>query len=139
MFKNYFFLGLTVAAFSSIGALAYATFYNKTLFDFSLVVGNVAIVSTCVLVSFIAAFGCWFATKNVKKWGEFLFNLIFSSVTMFSILFTLKFQIPPTVLKEITAINFEGVEMFFPIYVIPMHFVPLLTWFTFKPLFFKNI
>lgn len=138
MFKKYLILGIVTAVLSSAGAVAYAIFFNKNLFDFSTAVGPVSITAACSFVSVFAAVSAFAADKVLKSWGEFVFNLIFSIGTMGSILLPINFEFPPNMLALVQAVNFEGVESFFPIYVIPMHFFPILVWVTLKPLFFRN-
>jgi hypothetical protein len=138
MFKKYFFLGLTTGVVSSAGSIAYSSFYNQNLFDFSLVVGPVMILATCMFVSVAASVVSWLFDKVLKSWGEFFFNSIFAVVSMASVLLPMNFEIPPVLLEKLQAANFEGVEMFFPIFAIPMHFFPVLSWFALKPLFFRK-
>lgn len=138
MFKKYLILGIVTSVLASAGAVAYSMFFNKNLFDFSLAAGPVTITAACTFASIFAAVSAFAADKVLKSWGEFVFNLLFSIVSMGSILFPINFEFPPNLLALVQAVNFEGVEAFFPIYVIPMHFFPILVWVTLKPLFFRN-
>jgi hypothetical protein len=138
MFKKYFILAIVASVLSSAGALAYGMFFNKNLFDFSMAVGTLSIATACTTVSIFAAIMAYAADKVLKSWSEFVFNLIFSVGSMASILSPINYQFPPNILTKIQEVNFEGVESFFPIYVIPMHFFPVLVWVTLKPLFFRN-
>lgn len=138
MFKKYFILGIVASVLSSAGAVAYGMFFNKNLFDFSIAVGPLSIATACTTVSIFAAIMAYAADKVLKSWSEVVFNLIFSVGSMASILSPINYQFPPNILTKIQEVNFEGVESFFPIYVIPMHFFPVLVWVTLKPLFFRN-
>lgn len=138
MFKRYFILGLVASVLSSAGAVAYGTFFNKNLFDFSMAVGPLSIATACTTITLFACFTAFAADKVLKSWSEFVFNLFFSVFSMLSVLGPMNFQFPPDILAKIQEVNFEGVESFFPIYVIPMHFFPILVWVTLKPLFFRN-
>ncbi len=138
MFGKALLLGIITAIFSSFGAILYGNFYNTNLFDFSMVIGPVSIVTVCVIISVFAAFGFWLSEKVFKSWGEFVFNLLFCLGTMGSILSPINFQFPPAILEQVHAINGVDTEMFFPIYAIPMHFFPVLVWMTFKPLFYRK-
>jgi hypothetical protein len=138
MFKKYLILGIVAAVLSSAGAVFYGIFFNKNLFDFSIAVGPISITAACTFVSIFAAVAAWAADKALKSWSEFVFNLLFSIGTMASIMFPINFQFPKNILILIQGINFEGVESFFPIYAIPMHFFPVLVWVTLKPLFFRK-
>jgi tellurite resistance protein TehA-like permease len=138
MFKNYFFLGIATGIVASGGSIAYSSFYNHELFDFSLVVGPVMIVATCLFVAVAASVVAWVFDKVLKSWGEFVFNSFFAVVSMASIMLPIKFEIPPALLTQLHESTFEGVEMFFPIFAIPMHFFPVLSWFALKPLFFRK-
>ena len=86
MFGKALLLGIVTAIFSSLGAILYGNFYNTNLFDFSMVIGPVAIVAVCVIISVFAAFGFWLSEKVFKSWGEFVFKLLFCLGTMGSIL-----------------------------------------------------
>lgn len=138
MFKHYFFTGLCTAIFASAGAILYASFYNKNLFDFSMVVGTTQIISICTGVGIIAAIGAWLFNRLLKSWGEFAFNALFCMVTMGSILIPIEYSFPEALLEKVHAVNGPDSEMFFPIYVIPLHFFPVLAWMSFKPLLFRN-
>jgi hypothetical protein len=138
MFKRFLILGVLTAVLSSAGAIAYGTFYNKNLFDFSLAVGPIMIAATCTFVSIFAACSAWLSNRVLGSWGEFAFNLLFSLGSMASVLMPINYEFPPQVLTEIQEVNFEGVESFFPVYTIPMHFFPVLVWISLKPLFFKK-
>lgn len=138
MFGRYLFLGITTSLFASAGAIMYGTFFNQNLFDFSMVVGPVAIVATCTMVSVFGAIMSWLAEKLLRSWGEFVFNFFFSVGTMASILGPINFQFPQEVLEKVHEVNGPDTEGFFPSFAIPMHFFPLLVWFALKPLFFRK-
>ena len=138
MFKRALFLGILSAILSSVGAFAYGKFYNENLFDFSMVIGPVSIISTCTFVSIFAAISFWFAEKVLMNWGEFVFNLLFALGSMASVITVLNFNFSPELLEQIHEVNGSDTEVFFPSYAIPMHFFPVLVWMTFKPLFYRN-
>lgn len=138
MFKRYFFLGLTAGIVATAGSIAYSSFYNQNLFDFSLVIGPVMIIVSCLFISIMAATVAWLFDKVLKSWGEFFFNSFFAVGSMASVLLPINFEVPSALLEQLHAINFEGVEIFFPIFAIPMHFFPVLSWFALKPLFFRK-
>lgn len=139
MFRRYLFMGILTAIIASICAVGYASFYNSMFFNFSAVVGNISIVAACFVASILICIGAHFVTKAMPKRGEFLFNVLLTILTFVSIFMVLSFDIPPAILAQIMAMNdgLEGLEVFFPIYVIPMHFFPAMIWFSLRPLFFK--
>ena len=126
LFKKSLFLGITTAAFASLGAVLYAKFYNDTINDYSKILSYSAIAATC---TFIAIFVCvifWAALRVLKAWGEFIFNLLFAVGSMASIMYPLTAQV-------------QGDDFgYFVVYTIPLHFFPVLAWFAFKPLFFRS-
>jgi hypothetical protein len=138
MFKRFLLMGITTAVLSSAGAIAYGTFYNKNLFDFSPAVGPIMIAATCTFVSILAACAAWISEQTPGNWGEFVFTTLFCAGSMASVLGPINYEFPPALLAELHESNFEGVESFFPVYAIPMHFFPVLVWVSLKPLFFSK-
>lgn len=126
MFGKSLALGIITAILSSIGAILYGNFYNVNLFDYSMVVGPIAIATTCTFVSVFAAVSFWLSNLILKSWGEFVFNLLFCLGSMVSILLPINANIE------------HEIPDFFPVFAIPMHFFPVLVWMSFKPLFFRN-
>lgn len=138
MLIRYLLLGLTSAIFASAGALFFANHYNTTLFDFSMVVDSVSIVAACSFTLLLAGFGAWFSQWLLKRWGEFLFNALFSFVTMSSVVFVMGYMMTPAVLEKVHEINGPDTEMFFSSFAMPLHFFPILSWFALRPLFVKT-
>ena len=125
-FKKFLFLGITTAVFASLGAVLYAKFYNDTINDYSPILSYLSIAAACTFVAIFACIAFWASTIVLKAWGEFVFNFLFAAGSMISILHPLTAQV-------------EGDDFdYFMVYAIPLHFFPVLTWFAFKPLFFRE-
>lgn len=126
LFKKSLFLGITTAAFASLGAVLYAKFYNDTINDYSRILSYTSIAAACTFVAIFACVAFWAATMVLKSWGEFVFNFLFAVGSIASIMHPLTAQV-------------EGDDFdYFVVYALPLHFFPVLTWFAFKSLFFKN-
>ena len=126
LFKKSLFLGMATAVLSSFGALLFAWFYNTTIFDYSGILGYLSIAAGCTFVSVFASVAFWTASMVLKSWGEFIFNFFFALGSMATILYPMDATIP-------------GDEFgYFMVYAMPLHFFPVLSWMTLKPLFFKG-
>ena len=128
MFKKLLLLGIATAVVSSLGAIMFAKFYNDTIFDYTKILSYTSIAAGCTFVSIFAAVTFWAAQMILKSWAEFIFNAVFAIGSMASILYPIS--------AEVQNDEFG----YFMVYAIPLHFFPVLTWVTLKPLFFrKNI
>lgn len=126
LFRKSFFTGLFAAVFSSVGAIAYAGFYNKVVFDYSKLLGYPSIIAACAFTSIFACVMYWAAVTILKSWGDFVFNFLFVLITVISIKYPLEAAIP-------------GDEFgYFMVYAIPLHYFPVLSWMVFKSLFFRR-
>lgn len=138
MLIRYLILGLLSSILASLIAVSFANYYNKTLFDFSMVVNSVSIVAACSFTLLLAGFGAWFTQFLLKRWGEFLFNVLFSFVSMSSIVFVMGYMMPPEVLAKVHEVNGPDSELFFSSFAMPLHFIPVLSWFSLRPLLIKT-
>lgn len=126
MFKQCFFLGISAAILSSVGAVVYAWCYNSNLFDYSHILDYTSIAAACTFVCIFACVAFWAAAMVLKSWGEFIFNTLFAFGSMASIFYPINSAIP------------EDSFGYFVVYALPLHFFPVLSWFALKPLFFKD-
>lgn len=126
LFRKSFFTGLFAAVFSSVGAIAYAGFYNSEVFDYSRILGYPSIVAACMFTCIFACVMYWAAVTVLKSWGDFVFNFLFVFITVISIKYPLAAAIP------------EDDFGYFMVYAIPLHYFPVLSWMVFKSLFFRK-
>lgn len=128
MFKRLLLLGITSGILAGIAALIYQKVYSSSLgVDFSGVAKPVGIVITNVIGCMIAACGYWILEKWLKNRTEVVFNLLFAVLSFASILPAFAAKLP---------LDITSPEMF-PGMVIPMHFFPVLAYFTLEPVFIK--
>lgn len=129
MFKKAVILGVFAGVCAGIAAIAFAKVYNSTMgVDFTKVVKPIGLMASCLFGCLLAAIGYFFFTKWMKKSGEIVFNFVFVLLTFASIIGAFGATLP---------LDVQYPEMF-PGEVIPMHFFPVLAWFTLKPIIFKQ-
>ncbi len=127
-------------AFSAIVCYCYAAFYFSLVVDFSEGASFWSLFARFFVLSGVLTFPislCYqlllhFYPKN-SKLMEFLIGLIFSGLTIGLVFYVLKMK-EPIFKKEDTLLFVD----FFKGFLMPMLFFPLLSWFTFKPLFISN-
>lgn len=130
MFKKIILLGVISGIFSGIASVIYAQIYFFALgADFSKIITVAGILSSSVFGCILAASGYLLLVKWLKNKGEIIFNFLFTILSMVSIVVPFIFKLP---------LDIEMPELF-PGLTVPMHFFPVLSWFTLRPLFIKNI
>jgi uncharacterized membrane protein YeaQ/YmgE (transglycosylase-associated protein family) len=128
MLKKVLFLGLTSGILAGIASLVYSKIYTEALgADFSQIVNPMGVMISCLLGCVLAAFG-YLLFNRWKNTGEIIFNWLFSLLTFASILSPFAAQLP---------LEIDFPELF-PGLTVPMHFFPLVAWFTVKPMFIRN-
>lgn len=129
MFKKYFFWAISAGLLSSLSSLIYNRIYFfATEADFSKIINTGSIIGSCIGASLLAAAGFWLTQKLFKAKGEFFFNLLFSILSFASLIGPLSIKLP---------LDIQFPELF-PGLAIPMHFFPVLAWYTLRPLFMKE-
>jgi len=130
MFKKLLLLGAAAGLSAGVGSVIYARIYNSSLgTDFSYPVKPVGIIAASLFGCILASVGYWLFSKWLKATGEIVFNFVFTLLSLASIIGPFAFKLP---------LDIEMPELF-PGLVIPMHFFPVLLWFTLKPLFVKEL
>jgi len=130
MFKKLLLLGAAAGLLAGVGSIIYAWIYNSSLgTDFSYPVKPVGIIAASVFGCILASVGYWLFSKWLKSTGEIVFNFAFTLLSLASIIGPFAVKLP---------LDIEMPELF-PGLVIPMHFFPVLIWFTLKPLFVKEL
>ncbi len=135
MFKKSLFLGITSGILSGVACVIFAGVYKETMFtDFSPVITSVNLIGACVFGCVLASLGYFLLTKFFPKFGEIVFNLLFTFISFASILSPIAYKFPPE-------LDVEGIDMitsYFIPFAMTLHFFPALIWFTLKPIFIKK-
>jgi len=120
-FKPYFFLSLIVAVFASLVGVGYTSSYYIFLFDFSSFLPIWKIIAAYFSISLTISGLRFLFDFLFKSWGELLFNIKLSILTIASILH-------PILVNG----DFEMAEMY-PGFAIPLYFFPTVTWLALAP------
>ena len=135
MYRQLFFLGIFSALAASLACYFYTKMYYSLLVDFSEAASFTQLSINCVIAAMIAVLGNSLFRKLIKNTSiaDFVFNLIFSLLTIGSVFYVLNANDP-----NFTSEDAQLFAEFYKGFVMPMLFFPLLTWFTLKPLFVKS-
>ncbi len=115
-------LALTSAFCASFIGMLYAFTYYQLLFDFSTVLPIWKIAFGLISFTLILWYVHLIFLKVFKKNPTFWFGLTFSSLTFVSILYPMMQRV------------YVDASEFYPGFVIPLHFLPILMFFTFHQL-----
>jgi hypothetical protein len=136
MFTRSLLLGITAGLLSGIACMVFAMVYKETQFvDFSVLIGPVNYIGACVFGCVLASIGFWASVKVMPKYGEIVFNFLFTILTFASILGPIGYTWPPE------AATNDEVSMaidYFSVFAITLHFFPAIVWYTLKPVFIKR-
>lgn len=129
MLNRSLILGIVSGILAGIAGILYAhVYYTINEADFSRVVSPMRIIAGCLAGGIAAAVGYTVLDRLLKKNGEIVFNLLFSTLSFVSLLAPIAFRFKPPI---------DSVDLF-PGMVIPMHFFPALSWYTLRPLFIRK-
>lgn len=134
MFKNYFFLGLIAGIFSSLVALAYTHLYASKIVDFTEATSYVHLLAFGLMItmgSAVVNFGLTKVISNLKI-ADFVLNFLLSGVSIYFVFHILQ-QNDPEFKDENAAIMID----YFKGYMMPLAFIPALSYFSFRSLFTK--
>ena len=115
-------LALISSLCASFLGVLYTNIYYQLLFDFSTVLPIWKVAFGLISFSLILFYVHLLFTKVLKQNPTFWFGLIFSLLTFVSILYPM-----------LDSVYVDASE-FYPGFVIPMHFLPILLFFTFHQL-----
>lgn len=130
MFRRIFFWGLTAGILSAVASILY-----KRIYEFAYEVTYAKIINIPVLVGanliacLVAAIGFWACFRLFNTKGEIIFNFIFSIGSFASVMLPISAKLP---------LDVQFPEMF-PLLTVPMHFFPVIAWFTIRPLFANKL
>jgi hypothetical protein len=128
MFKRSLLLGALAGVLAGIASIVYQRVYTSSLgADFTKIATPVGIIASSVLGCLLASMGYWLISKWLPVKSNIVFNLLFSILSIASILPAFAVKLP---------LDVESPELF-PGLVVPMHLFPAMAWFTLKPLFIK--
>lgn len=115
-------LGLTSALCSSAIGVLYTNVYYHLLFDFSTVLPIWKVAFGLISFSLILFYCHLFFRSRIKQNPMFWFAFTFSLLTFVSILYPMLERV------------YVDASEFYPGFVIPLHFLPILMFFTFHQL-----
>lgn len=130
MFRRIFFWGLTAGILSAVASIIY-----KRIYEFAYEVTYAKIINIPILVGanliacLVAAIGFWACFRLFSTKGEIIFNFIFSIGSFASVMLPISAKLP---------LDVQFPEMF-PLLTVPMHFFPVIAWFTIRPLFANKL
>lgn len=134
MFKNYFILGLIAGLFSSLVSLAYTKMYASIIVNFSEATSYLYLLSFGLMITMGAAivnFGLTKVISNLKV-ADFILNFILSGVSIYFVFHILQ-QNDPEFKDENAAVMID----YFKGFMMPLAFIPALSYFSFRSLFNK--
>lgn len=136
MFKNYFFLGLISGLFSSLICLIYGKVYAGIIVDFSEATGYMHLLSFSLMITIGACLLNFVMTKIIPNatLSQVLFNILLSGTSILLVFLALKQNDP-----EFKDENAAAMIDYFKGYLMPILFVPALSYFSFRPLFVKSL
>lgn len=129
-------LGLFAGILATVACLILQYAYKvATDSDFSLLIPWWKYLAACLIGCLIASIGFAVLTIFMPKRGEIVFNLLFAALSFASIALPMKFM-------EFTNPDMSEQALWAVGYVQPfamtLHFFPIISWFTLKPLFIKK-
>ena len=130
MFIKSLLVGVTAGVLSGVACIIFTGVYKEITFvDFSPVFNATNLIGACMFGCVLASIGFWGLIKVTPKYGEIIFNFLFTILTFASILGPIGHKFPLDFNEEITT--------YFPFLAITLHFFPALIWFAVKPIFIK--
>jgi len=100
---------------------------DEFMYDFASIIQPVNVFGACMFASVLASILNTVASNISPKFGEIIFNVIFSIVVFASLLGPMLFKLP---------LDFdEYLTLIFPTYAMVLHFIPPFIWFALKPIF----
>lgn len=135
MLKKSILLGVTSGLLAGLASYIFSGVYKESMFtDFTPVVPVANLFSACLFGCLLASMGYFLIMKFAPKYGDIIFNLLFTILTFASIIGPIAYKFPAD-------LDVEGIDMitsYFIPYAMTLHFFPALIWYTIKPLFIKN-
>jgi len=130
MFKKSLFHGVSAGILSGFACYVFTTMLkDEFMYEFQDVLPALKLFGACMFGCVLASIGFWSITKLTPKYGEIIFNIIFSFIIFASLIGPMTFHLPLDFDEDLTVI--------FPTFAMTLHFFPALIWFALKPIFIK--
>lgn len=134
MLQRSLFLGITAGFLSGLACVIFSFVYKEVMLtDFSPVLSVLSLMGACMFGCILASIGFWTLHRVSSKYGEIIFNLLFTMLSFASILGPIMFKFPP----ELDVKDIDMITSYFIPFAITLHFFPALIWFSIKPIFIK--
>ncbi len=127
--KKIFYLGLVSGIMAAIAAIIYTRVYHfANEADFSKIVNIRGLLAINIGAGLLIAIVYWVFTHYFKATTSIFFNLLITIVSFASLIVPFSISLP---------LDITNPELF-PGLAVPLHFFPVLAWFTLKPLFIRE-
>lgn len=127
MFKKPFFHGVSSGLLSGLICYIFTTVLSSEFYyDFSLIISVENIFGAAMFTSVFASLMNTVAIRVSPKFGEIIFNVLFSIAVFASLLMPMLYKLPLDFDEYLTVI--------FPTYAMVLHFIPAFVWFALKPI-----
>jgi hypothetical protein len=126
MTRKNFYHGVIAGISSALACFVYNEIYLfATEVDFSKVLNAGAIIGANLIACIVASIGFGLYSKWFKNQAEIIFNFSFAILSFGSVIIPISISLP---------LDIKNPEIF-PGLAVPMHFFPVLSWLTIRPLF----
>ena len=126
MFRKHLFHGLLSGIMAAVAAIIYNRInYFATEADFSAIINIGTMISANLIVCILFSIGYYFFSRFVTNKRNIVFNVLISIASFATIIIPISISLPLSV---------SNPELF-PGLAVPMVFFPVISWYTFKPLF----
>lgn len=130
MFKKSFFHGVSSGLLSGLICYLFTSVLrDEFYYEFSSIISTENIFGATMFASIFASIMDTVAIRVSPKFGEIIFNVLFSIAVFASLLLPMIHKLPLDFDEYLTVI--------FPTYAMVLHFIPAFVWFALKPIF-KN-
>lgn len=131
MFKKAFFHGISAGLLSSLICYFFTSILrDEFYYEFSSIISNQNIIGATMFTSILASVLNTLAIRVSPKYGETIFNILFSIAVFASLLMPMLHKLPLDFDEYLTVI--------FPTYAMVLHFIPPFVWFALNPIFKNN-
>lgn len=126
MFKTHFYHGVLSGIMAALAAIIYSRIhFFATQTDFSAIVNAGTMISLNLIICLIISIGYYFYSVRFSDKKDIYFNILVSLLSFAAIIIPISVSLPLSV---------KNPELFTGL-AVPMVFFPVISWFTFKPLF----
>lgn len=131
MFVKNLIHGVIAGLLSGLACYLFSDILRKEfMYDFSTIIKPINLFAACMFGCVLGSIGHFLATKFIPRFGEIIFNFLFTTAVFASLLSPMFFKLPLDFDEYLTVI--------FPTYAMVLHFFPAVIWFALKPIFIKT-